>query len=181
MLHYRLLSFATLLLLLGCGGLGAGGSGAGSDVGEPATTPTLVIAPSSAELTAGEAPLELRAMLSGETAEIVWSLDGPGSLSSSSGPPVSYTPPATLGAAAPATVTASAGGVSATASILVVRAPALGVAGRIVDGVGSPVPGITVAIGGRSTVDDVAGPRLFRPEGGTLLESFADGQAFTTR
>jgi hypothetical protein len=31
------------------------------------------------------------------------------------------------------------------------------------------------------SVDDVASPRLFRPEGGTLLQSFADGQAFTTR
>jgi hypothetical protein len=53
---------------------------------------------------------------------VSWSLNGPGSLSGTSGASISYLPPATLISITPATITATAGGVSQNLSVSVVPA-----------------------------------------------------------
>src|SRR5262249_62414461 len=101
------------------------GAGAGADAGTQTppetadagaeTLPTIadagaqapaaiVIAPSTAQLIAGSAPVEFTATLSGATGAIAWSLDGPGHLSTTTGTAVTYTPPAEVPGATGATL-----------------------------------------------------------------------------
>jgi hypothetical protein len=161
MLHGRLTASVVLLLLAACGGDFSAGSGRVSlppDAGaqNPPPTPAILVDPVSAQLVAGGSPLRLTAALTGTTASIVWSLDGPGSLSSTTGTSVTYVPPAALSGDSQATITASAGGVSGTATVAL-RALRIRVAGKVLGILGNPAPDVTVSIGERSTVTDAAG------------------------
>jgi uncharacterized protein YkwD len=83
-----------------------------------APVPTLSLTPTTATVTVGGAGTTFTATLTDSTETINWTLAGPGSLSSQTGPATSYTPPAT-GAAGTATLTATAGALTATATITI--------------------------------------------------------------
>lgn len=92
--------FLTVTFLVGCGG---GGGGGGSDGGvvtppTPPTSPTppppISIRASADTVVAGGAAVDLDAVLQNGTPPVLWGLDGPGSLSASSGASVRYLPPA---------------------------------------------------------------------------------------
>lgn len=84
---------ATALLLAGCGGGGGGGDSPAPapEPGPPAASLTLET--SATMLTAGGGAQRLRAVLSGASDTILWSLSGPGSLSETRGPETLYLPP----------------------------------------------------------------------------------------
>ncbi len=76
----------------------------------PATTPstpTLTVTPSSLTILAGNAPSPFEALASNSSGEITWSLQGPGSLSKTSGPNTDYIPPASTASPQTATLSAS--------------------------------------------------------------------------
>jgi hypothetical protein len=153
--------FVALLLISACGGRsgsdpGESGARPGVDAGTQ-TPPAIVILPATAQLKAGAAPVEFTATLSGATGAIVWSLDGPGHLSTTTGAAVTYTPPTALPGDTAATITASGGGVTQSALIGLSRAATIVVSGRLLDSSRAPAPGITVSIGDRGTVTDEDG------------------------
>jgi|GEM_PF-3712370 len=94
-----------------------GGCGGGDPTVQTVTAPSLAVAPHALTLTAGAAPVALFAALSGSEAPLTWSLDGPGALSATQGSSVAYAPPADAEATAQATVTVSAGDLSATVTL----------------------------------------------------------------
>lgn len=89
-----------------------------------APAPSISISPGSMAFVAGDPGGSFDAVVTGSTATVNWSLSGPGSLSSSTGSSVIYTPPATLSVLTTATLTAtlSGTGLSATASISIAPA-----------------------------------------------------------
>jgi hypothetical protein len=89
-----------------CGGSGSSG-------------PSLTISPPSLTITTGSTPAGFTANLTGSSSPISWSLAGPGSISATSGSTTSYTPPANLAAATTATLTATAGSLTANATITI--------------------------------------------------------------
>jgi nitrogen fixation protein FixH len=95
----------------------------------PVPVPALTISPKTRTIVAGSAATEFSATLTNSSAVINWSISpsGVGSLSSSSGATVEYTPPATLTSVTEVTLTASADGVSDSATITVNPAPSLSV------------------------------------------------------
>jgi hypothetical protein len=120
-------------------------------------TPSLTVAPATAQLTSGGIPVVFTAALTGGTDPIQWALDGPGSLSASSGTTISYMPPASLSEDTQATVAATSGIASARATITLTRASGILVTGRVVDFRGTPAPDIQIAIGSQTTVTDQNG------------------------
>src|SRR5262249_20699853 len=155
------LPFVALLLMSACGvrstpGPQGNGAGAGADAGVQ-TPPAIVITPTTAQLSAGSAPVEFTASLSGATDAIVWSLDGPGHLSRTTGTTVTYTPPAAIPGDTAVTLSASGAGVTQRAIIGLSRPATIVVSGRVLDVSRAPVPGITVIIGDRTTVTDEDG------------------------
>ncbi|WP_299433125.1 hypothetical protein [uncultured Meiothermus sp.] len=80
---------------------------------------SISITPTSRAFVAGSPGGSFDANVTGSTATVNWSLTGPGSLSSATGPSVIYTPPPTLTVLTNATLTAelSGTGLSATANI----------------------------------------------------------------
>lgn len=122
-----------LLLLAACGG-GA----------------TLKVTPESASTTASGDPITLTA--SGGAGSVTWSLSPElGSLSTTSGPSVVYTPPRRVESTQTVTVTASSGGASASATITV-EPLIVDVNGVVLDGNGIPAAGFEVAVIGQNKV-----------------------------
>ncbi|RIH87968.1 hypothetical protein [Calidithermus roseus] len=89
-----------------------------------APTPSININPTSRAFVAGDPGGSFDAIVSGSTATVNWTLEGPGSLSSSSGPSVIYTPPTSVTTMTTATLTAvlEGTGLSASATISIVPA-----------------------------------------------------------
>ncbi len=86
----------------------------------------LAIAPASAELLEGSAPLSLVATMKDSEAAVAWTLSPVvGTLSAASGLAVDYTPPATVGDQTLVLVRATAGSAVATTAILVKPKPAV--------------------------------------------------------
>jgi hypothetical protein len=81
--------------------------------------PSIAVSPTLQVVNAGSAGIPFTANLQNSTTAITWSLSGVGSLSGTTGPSVTYTPPATVAATSSATLTAQAGSVSTTATITV--------------------------------------------------------------
>lgn len=94
---------------------GAGTASATITVGPP---PSLTVSPTTATVTEGGAAIPFTATLVSSNATINWTLTGPGSLSSTTGTTVNYTPPAT-GGPTTATLTATAGALTASATITI--------------------------------------------------------------
>jgi len=145
-------SVSLLCLFMACGG-GSGnntGGGGGNDA-------SLTVLPASSTLIAGGAPLDFTATLVSASGTIAWALSGPGSIDPSSGNVTRYTPPATVASSTTATLTATSGSLTSRATLTVNPPATLTVTGRVVDTVGSLVPGATVSIGSQQATTDTAG------------------------
>jgi hypothetical protein len=81
--------------------------------------PFISISPSSRAFVAGAVGASFDATLNGSSETITWTLAGPGTLSETTGASVIYTPPATITTLAIATLTASAGTLTANATVSV--------------------------------------------------------------
>jgi hypothetical protein len=95
------------------------GFACGSGGGAPAK---LSVIPETATVTAGSSPIAFTATLTGSSAPIIWTLapaEGVGTLSATSGPTTSYTPPASVPGERLVTITASAGTLQASAIVRV--------------------------------------------------------------
>jgi hypothetical protein len=132
----------------------AGGRG-GDSGGCPAGS-VLTIFPTTARVTAGGPAVSLGGGVTNCAEDIRWSLSGPGSLDRNRGVPVLYTPPASVSTATTATVTATVGGLSASATITIDPA-ALLLAGKVIAPSGAPVEGAVVWVGAASATSDAAG------------------------
>lgn len=84
----------------------------------PQPNPTLAISPTTATVTVGGEAVAFTATLVNATSPINWTLDGAGTLSSTTGTTTSYTPPA-AGDAGTATLSATAGDLTASATIAI--------------------------------------------------------------
>ncbi len=71
----------------------------------PAPPPTLEVSPLQISVTAGDAATALEARVTNSTANVLWTLEGAGTLSSMKGLSIKYTPPTELNAAGTAKVT----------------------------------------------------------------------------
>ena len=60
------------------------------------TVPTLTLNPASVNVNAGDAPVTLSATVQNSTETVTWAFSGPGSITPSSGPSTTYTPPASV-------------------------------------------------------------------------------------
>lgn len=121
------------------------------------TAPSLSVSPAIATVTAGDGPTSFSAALSGASGAISWSLSPElGTLSSSTGPSVNYTPPAAVANEQTVTLTASAAGLSASATITV-EPRTTDVAGTLTDIFGNPLAGKRVVVPGRAPVTTGAG------------------------
>jgi hypothetical protein len=118
----------------------------------PTVTPTLVISPPSASLTAGSGTQAFTATLTNATGTVSWVITpNTGTLSAATGTTTTYTPPATVASATAVTLTATAAGLNATAAITVnpVAGPTtITVAGKVSDGTGTPVSGASLLLNG---------------------------------
>ncbi len=129
-------ALALVFLLAACGG----------------TAPSLSVSPATATVTAGDGPTSFSATLSGASGTISWSLSPDlGTLSSSTGPSVSYTPPAAVASEQTVTLTASAAGLTASATITV-EPRTTDVTGTLTDILGHPLAGKRVVVPGRAPV-----------------------------
>lgn len=92
------------------------------------TQPSLSLDPESATVLGKDPPepaqISLRATLSGGSGQLRWELAGPGSLSSTTGSSVTYTPPVCFSSAATALVTVSVEGTSARKTATIALNPA---------------------------------------------------------
>jgi hypothetical protein len=86
-----------------------------------------------------------------------WSLTGPGSITPSTGNTTSYTPPTSVASATTATLTASSGSLTSSATITINPPAAITVSGTVVDNQLSKFGGVSVIIGAQSTVTDASG------------------------
>lgn len=155
------LTFAlSSMYILGCGtsppAPGSAGGG-GPDSGVP-NAASLSVSPAARTVFASDDPLSIRATLVGASGPITWTLSGPGTLGATSGEQTTYTPPTTIDAQTTATVTASAGPtLSAVVTITVAPSTGIEVSGRVVGTAGDGLPGMRVAIGGKTRVTDAEG------------------------
>lgn len=108
-------------LLTACGGGGGSGS-APLPAPPPGPVQSLNLSGDANQVLVGGKPIALTATTA-VAATVNWSLDGPGTLSASSGASVNYTPPASVAANTAVTVSASAGGVSKTYGLTVFPDP----------------------------------------------------------
>lgn len=122
--------------------------------GDP--TPSLTVDPSAVTVTAGGGTQTFTATLLNSSETPAWSLTGSGAISATTGSSTIYTPPAAIAATEQATLTATAGSLSASASITIQPAPVttITVAGHVRKFNGDPASGINVQI------DDAAGLTL---------------------
>jgi len=105
---------AVALALAACGGGGGSASPA-----PPAAPPTLSVSTAASSALPNGGPVSLEATLANVTGSPDWTLEGPGSLSAANGTEVSYLPPSSeaFDQGAMVTVTATVGGLSASAQI----------------------------------------------------------------
>jgi hypothetical protein len=119
---------------------------------------SLEVRPKALVVTAGSAASNLTTNLAGSSSAIAWTLNGPGTISTTTGATTSYTPPASVTAATAATLTATSGSASGQAMITInPPGPIITVAGQILDLGGMPVANAPVAIGTQSTTTDTSG------------------------
>lgn len=108
-----------LVVLVGCG--------------DAATTSTsLSVTPTSSTITAGTAPVTFKATLTNMSGEVSWTLSpNLGTLSSTTGLEITYTPPATLPTPTVVTLTASLGNLTAKATLTINPATSFTVTGKV--------------------------------------------------
>jgi len=87
--------------------------------------PTLTLSPSSQTFTAGATGTAFTATLLNSTEALAWTLTGPGTLSSTTGKTVTYTPPSSVSKTETATLIVRAGALSQQATLTVQPAPKL--------------------------------------------------------
>ena len=146
MTRRRVPTAGVLLLCLGCGSSGGNNN-----------NPSLSASPSTTTVIAGGTAVSFTATLSNATGTVSWTLTGPGSITPSTGTTTSYTPPAAVGSATTATLTASAAGLTGSSTITINPLAAITVAGVVVDFALRKFPGVSVIIGAQSTVTDANG------------------------
>ena len=115
-----------LLTLAACGGGGGGNSGetAGGTAPPPVTAQSIILAADASQALAGSKPVTLTATLA-TPASVTWTIvEGPGTLSASTGASVTYAPPAAgVGANTAVVIKASAGETSKTYRLTVFPDP----------------------------------------------------------
>jgi len=103
---FVVIAIGSLGVLAGCGGSGGGG---GTPVGVPTT---ITLSPSVGQSIAAGASLNISATVttgSSNSSSVTWSLSGPGTLSSTTANPVTYTAPSSVTANTPVAVVATSG------------------------------------------------------------------------
>ena len=153
--------------------------------GAKATATVTITLPSSltisgpATVTAGAAAVTYTATLTNGTATIFWSLSGQGSVSAPpaapttppSGPTASYTPPATVSGTTTVTLSANAGGTTASVTITIqpAAAPALTISGPSSIAAGSAAVAYTATLTNSTAAISwsLAGPGSISPGQGT--------------
>jgi hypothetical protein len=140
----RIAAAGAFLLVLACGSSNDGG-------------PSLTISPPSQTVTASGAAVNFTATLNGSTNAISWSLTGPGSITPATGTSTAYTPPASVASATTATLTATAGSLTSSATITINPPAAITVAGKVIDNNLRPLAGATIIIGAQNTASDSTG------------------------
>jgi len=153
MSNARWLKFLPLLgLVIGCGGSGPVNNG-NNDSG----TPSLTVSPITATVIAGASPVTFSSTLVHATGTVSWALSGPGAIQPTTGSSTAYTPPASVGAATTATLTATSGTLTASATITVNPPGIVTVAGSVKDTFGKGIAGVTVLVGSQQTTTDGTG------------------------
>lgn len=151
----RWLTFLSLLCLgIGCGGSGPNNNNNNHNNGN---NPSLSVSPMTAVVVAGGSPVSFTSMLVDASGTVTWTLNGPGSIQPSTGSTTSYTPPASIGSSTPATLTATAGALTASATITVNPPSIVTVAGSVKDTWGKGVAGATILIGAQQATTDGTG------------------------
>lgn len=131
----------------GASGGGSSTPGGGTPAGPSDRSPEITIACAASTVKPGAGDVTCTASVQDASGPVAWALSGPGQLSATTGDAVEYSPPASLGAEASATITAAAAGVSATAQIRVL-ASVFTIAGKVVDEFASPLEGEKVLVPG---------------------------------
>jgi hypothetical protein len=88
---------------------------------------------------------------------VSWALNGPGSINPTTGGNTTYTPPASVASATTATLTATSGTLTASATITVNSPGIITVAGKVKDNFGTGIAGATVLIGSQQATTDGTG------------------------
>lgn len=103
----------------------AAACGGGGGTGGTPQQPSLEVGASAQTVAAGSPGVQVTATTAHTSGAVAWALTGPGSLSTTTGPQVVYTPPlpSRLGNATTATVTGSVDGLQRVVSITLVAAP----------------------------------------------------------
>ena len=153
MSRYASVGFLMLAAFLVDCGKGAGGDG---DGGVCPAGSVASVNPSSVRVTAGGPTVTFGGGASNCVEPAAWSLAGPGSIAPMQGSPIVYTPPASVSVVTQATLTATVGGLTASAAITIDPATLL-LAGKVIGRNGHPVPGATVRAGVASAKTDVTG------------------------
>jgi hypothetical protein len=139
----RMFRLGITAAILGCGG---------GDDGPGGPSPSISVDPPSATVAAGDTPVAFSATRTAVTEATTWSLEGPGTLSTTAGDVTSYTAPATLDQPTAATLTATAGAVSDQATITITppeAGPPITVSGIVVDECRRPVANLLVWVRNR--------------------------------
>jgi hypothetical protein len=128
----------------------------------PSNSPSLSITPPSSSLNAGDGPLSLIATLSNASGDVSWTLSpNLGTLSSNTGLQITYTPPNTLTSQTEVTLSASAGSLSAKATITVKPKGAgqtITVTGKVLNFVTSKAGAfLPILVNGQKTATDANG------------------------
>ena len=147
------------------------------------TTVNLSVSPSTATVAVGGAAIPFNATLVGSTDPITWSLTGPGTISTTTGVTTNYTPPAT-GDAGTATLTATVGPVTASATITITVLPPGGLQVEIKDLQRQVlVPPFSIHSLGRHLTDRPVAPMAANPNGGAFILWIrqTDNKAFLTQ
>lgn len=125
----RVSALMAAVALGACGGGGGGGGGSTPPPpppppapAPPTASPTLALHADASSVAAGGQAVALHATLTGSSADITWTLVGPGTLSAMSGADVVYTPPDSESVDTPqtATISAAATGATTTAAAIAV-------------------------------------------------------------
>jgi len=148
-----LTSVSLLCLLIGCGGSGPNNNNNNNG----GNTPSLSVSPSTSTVVAGGPPVNFTSALLNASGTVSWALSGPGSIGASTGTSTTYTPPASVGSPTSATLTATSGTLTASATITVNPQGIVTVAGSVKDNDGKGVAGATVLIGSQQTTTDGTG------------------------
>jgi hypothetical protein len=98
---------------------------ASTSIGLTPSQTGLSLSPLSATLNAGDPALSFNATLSGSSDPITWTLNGPGTINTTTGTTVQYTPPASINTQTVVSLSASAAGIERTAQITVRPKPKL--------------------------------------------------------